>query len=220
MNKLRLILISALLVVTTSCVSTKLKVDGSITKEPKDALLSGLSINISTDGNILTFARDLQGMVGLEAFGFKAEENIAIFLGKHGFNQVVDHKIATRNDINYNIHAKSYWHHPDTSKYISTYFTGQSLGFNKKNHIQRIKGDSDINYFIFADITIAKHYAFGYFSGRPRAYLKVVIVDQFGKKVLSARAHGDGKGSIIGINQSKENLELALKRALYKFKNL
>lgn len=221
MKKLVLFLVSILVL---SCSTTKLAIDKSLGDEQKDALLTGLTINLNTEdemGSIVNITEGILAANDLKEFGIVAEENLKSFLSSYGFNQYNNEEIAKREMLPaINIPELGYWVHPETSNYPTLYFTGVAIGFNPKSHINKVKGDDDVDYFIYSDITVSKAYKYGSFGGYPLATFNVAVVDDKGKVVLEAKALGEGKQRFFGVDLSKENMTTALNDAITKLKEL
>lgn len=228
MSVVKMVKITFMVLIVTAvfsgCMSTKLEMDPGLTSEPKDALLTGLSISLDfgQDG-LAGVVSGIIGAASLEQFGENAERNLADFLSAKGFNSFLDADIAKREDIMNTGAALTfvgYWVHPETSAHRPQVFTGPAIGFNKTEFISSIKGNDDVEYFIFADINVYETSVFGIFGGYPLAVFNVAVVDAAGEVVLEARAFGEGKKQFIGSDLSEPNLSAALEDAIIKLNEL
>lgn len=223
MFKIAAVLLASLVVV--SCSTTKLKIDGSLDEGQKDALLTGLTINLNTSSgesaSLLDLAESVLAEDDLKEFGITAEENLKAFLSSKGFTQFNDEAIAKRENLpTLDLPTLGYYVHPETSNYNTNYFTGFAIGFDPAEHIAKVKGSDDVNYFIYSDISVSKANTFGIFGGYPLASFKVAVVNDMGEVVLEAKALGSGDKSFFGVDLSKENMSKALNDAIAKLNEL
>lgn len=208
-----------------SCSTTKLKVDNSLEEGQKDALLTGLTINLNFgnegSGAIVNLVEGLLAEEDLQEFGSSAEKSLSSFLYSKEFTQFNDESIAKRENLpSINLPGLGYYVHPETSNYTTNYFTGLSIGFDPAEHITKVKGNDSVNYFIYSDISVTKSYSFGIFGGYPMAVFNIAVVNNQGDVVLEAKSIGSGKKSFMGVDLSKENMTLALNDAIDRLNEL
>lgn len=221
--KIITVLLASLLIL--SCSTTKLKIDSSLEDGQKDALLTGMTINLNTSsgdgGDLVSLVQSVLAEDDLKEFGATAEDNLKTFLNSKGFTQYNDENVAKRVNLpTLNIPTVGYWVHPETSNYNTLHFTGMAIGFDTEEHIAKVKGNDDVNYFIYSDISVSKSYTFGMLGGYPLAIFKVAVVNDMGEVVLEAKAYGSGDKKFMGVDLSKENMSKALKNAIAKLNEL
>ncbi len=217
-----------LVMLLSSCISTKFKMDSSLSEKPKPALLTALSIGTEQEQkeeiNLLELAVNILQNLELDDFGMETEKAIVSFLKTKNFDVFIDEDMAKAHDLPINtgesMTALGYWVHPKTSAYTTNYFKGLAIGFNKKNHMAKVKGDSNVEYFVYSDLRIGKAQIFLIFGGYPIITFRIVIVDSKGTNVLESVSFGKGKKSLFGPNMSKENLLVAIENAIISLNEL
>lgn len=222
---------SLLLVITAillaGCASTKLEMDKNLSDEPKDALLTGLtvSINFGKSSGLVSTINNAVAVSELEEFGLRTQDSVASFLSNKGFDLYTDEAVATRVDLpslgsTTLEKLAGFWKHPETSSYTSTYFTGFAIGFDAKEHIAKVKGDDDAEYFVYSEVRVNKVSSFGSFGNYPMATLNIAVVNSEGEVILEAQAFGKGDKQLFGCDLGADNLSLALNNAITSLENL
>lgn len=222
-KSLLVLFVGILALIAVSCTSTRFMMDPDLSPEPKEALLTGLSIHSSSEGGdgasgLLVTASNLLATLDLDDFGFSAEKALTAYLKTKGFEIFIDAEQAKINDLPINMGESAtllgYWVHPETSAYQPVYFTGFAIGFDKEKHMAGIKGESDVEYYVYADLNISEATTFLIFGGYPIVNFNVAVVDSRGEVVLEAFAFGEGDASFLGINKSEANLSKAFEKAI------
>ena len=216
------------IVFTNSCMSTKFMMNPNLPEESKQALLTGMFIGMeeekSEETDLMDISMTILSNLELDSFGFAAEKALKAYLNTKGFEVFLDADQAKINDLIINVGNKvsalGAWVHPETSAYQTYFFTGFSIGFDKKKHMQTIKGDSNIEYYVYADLKIHKTHTFAIFGGYPLVIFNVVIVNSQGENVLEARALGEGNKQFIGVDTSEKNLSVAFNNAIENLNKL
>lgn len=195
----------AMLLLLFSCNTTKLPA----TEE--ETLLTGFTIDLNTmpigtsSSKIKTYLNEDE----LSELGIKIEKSVNKVLEKNNLVSIKNRSLTNNVDIMSGFPNKNYWVHSDTTNTTPIYFRrnimSKILGFNAKNHLRKVKGNSDLKYFTYAYTYLADNIKY------PHLHLQITTVDQNGKIVLNRDFSGKGKKK---EGFTKENIHYALEVAL------